>query len=200
MAVTRETAIDLAAKIEGWMSREELGWLYDRASELPPGAVWVEVGTWKGRSALATALGLPTGGRMLCVDHLLGNPECDLYRRPELSYKLRESLKNVADLVWKLRPDVSFHFQEADSKLAARMSMEPCDVVFIDASHDHENVKRDVNEWLPKLKPGGLMCGHDWGSSFPGVEKAVREVLGNPQLAVGNIWQWRKPQQNAQSV
>jgi hypothetical protein len=34
--------------------------------------------------------------------------------------------------------------------------------IYIDASHLYKDVKKDLNDWLPKLKKNGLMCGHDY--------------------------------------
>lgn len=50
------------------------------------------------------------------------------------------------------------------------------DLIYIDASHLYEDVKRDLKDWLPKLKPNGLMCGHDYVDfdNF-GVIQAVNE-------------------------
>lgn len=50
------------------------------------------------------------------------------------------------------------------------------DFIYIDASHLYEDVKRDLNDWLPKLKDGGIMAGHDYAkiSNF-GVIQAVDE-------------------------
>jgi hypothetical protein len=52
------------------------------------------------------------------------------------------------------------------------------DLVYIDASHIYESVKADLNDYLPKLKSTGLMCGHDYFtySNF-GVMQAVDEFL-----------------------
>ncbi len=36
------------------------------------------------------------------------------------------------------------------------------DFIYIDASHLYEDVKRDLNDWLPKLKSGGILAGHDY--------------------------------------
>ncbi len=51
------------------------------------------------------------------------------------------------------------------------------DVVFIDADHSYEAVKDDFRYWLPKVKPGGLLCGHDYSEKDnPGVVQAVNEA------------------------
>jgi len=51
------------------------------------------------------------------------------------------------------------------------------DYVFIDADHQYESVKKDILAWLPKIKPGGIIAGHDYVSDF-GVDKAVQEQFG----------------------
>lgn len=49
------------------------------------------------------------------------------------------------------------------------------DFVFIDGDHLYEAVKLDIVSWLPKVRPGGVICGHDIG--MPGVKKAVDEMI-----------------------
>ncbi len=51
------------------------------------------------------------------------------------------------------------------------------DFVCIDADHRYERVIQDLDLWVPKVNPGGLILGHDWNSRFPGVEKAVVEYF-----------------------
>jgi len=53
------------------------------------------------------------------------------------------------------------------------------DLAFIDADHSYLGVCRDIQAWLPKVKRGGWIGGHDYGDpSFPGVEKAVHLFFG----------------------
>ena len=63
---------------------------------------------------------------------------------------------------------------------ASRFEDNTLDFVFIDASHEYEDVKNDINAWLPKVKNGGILAGHDYylgDDYFPGVKKAVDECL-----------------------
>ncbi len=52
------------------------------------------------------------------------------------------------------------------------------DFVFIDADHSYEGCLRDIKAWLPKVKSGGYICGHDY-PRYPGVVQAVDETFGD---------------------
>lgn len=54
------------------------------------------------------------------------------------------------------------------------------DLVYLDSRHDYEWVRDEIRAWLPKVKKGGAISGHDYSPEFPGVQKAVAEVLGGP--------------------
>lgn len=65
------------------------------------------------------------------------------------------------------------------------------DFVFIDADHSYEAVRADIAAWTPKLKPGGLLSGHDysppgWYSArgWPGVVRAVDEFVSTQGLSL----------------
>ena len=52
-------------------------------------------------------------------------------------------------------------------------------MVFIDAIHTFEHLNVDIGYWLPKIRKGGVICGHDyWHKKFPGVERAVNKWFG----------------------
>lgn len=53
------------------------------------------------------------------------------------------------------------------------------DMVYIDAIHTFEHVHADIGYWLPKVREGGIIGGHDYGGRrFPGVEEAVGDWFG----------------------
>lgn len=62
------------------------------------------------------------------------------------------------------------------------------DFVFIDAQHDYESVKRDIKLWLPKIKEGGFISGHDYQPRFPGVIQAVQESFPSFILGDNDTW------------
>lgn len=69
--------------------------------------------------------------------------------------------------------------------------------VFIDAAHDYLSVQSDVGAWWEKLKPGGVLAGHD--ADWPGVRAAVWEKFGPSVTLHGNgylTWKVVKPMRN----
>jgi hypothetical protein len=52
------------------------------------------------------------------------------------------------------------------------------DFVFIDGDHSYSGVMGDLSTWTPLIREGGLIAGHDWTRSAPGVAKAVKEFAG----------------------
>ena len=79
---------------------------------------------------------------------------------------------------------------------AAKVADGSVDLVFLDADHTYKQVKADIEAWLPKVRPGGWLSGHDYNHNGPwknkwGVAKAVHEVLGKPEVDAGSTWFWR---------
>ena len=68
-----------------------------------------------------------------------------------------------------------------------------CDLVFIDGDHRYESVREDIRAWRPKVRPGGLLAGHDYTlQNFPGVVRAVEEEFGNMGREIdGVVWSVR---------
>lgn len=65
------------------------------------------------------------------------------------------------------------------------------DFVFIDADHSYEGCKGDIEAWLPKIRKGGFISGHDYENpDFPawGVKKAVEEKFGTPEKGENFTW------------
>ncbi len=73
------------------------------------------------------------------------------------------------------------------SEEAARKIPGDFDVVFIDANHDYQYVKKDISLWRPRIRPGGFLAGHDY-LLRPGVREGVNELL--PGAFCPEEWLW----------
>ena len=73
-------------------------------------------------------------------------------------------------------------------KAASRVPDE-LDLVFIDGAHSYENVKQDIALWLPKVRKGGILSGHDYSLEHPGVLKAVDEAF-DKKIKIGYDRTW----------
>lgn len=57
------------------------------------------------------------------------------------------------------------------------------DFIYLDARHDYDGIREDLEAWWPLLKPGGLFAGHDFikdglnANGLFGVQKAVTEFV-----------------------
>lgn len=63
------------------------------------------------------------------------------------------------------------------------------DLVFLDADHRYEMVHKNISLYLPKVKPGGLLCFHDYGVTDPpcGEKQAVDKWFGGPSELVDTL-------------
>jgi len=71
------------------------------------------------------------------------------------------------------------------------------DLVFIDANHTYTHVKENSLAWLPKVRPGGIVAGHDYDDTIPmfsGVKSAVDEIFkGKILIGKDRLWIYKKP-------
>jgi hypothetical protein len=62
------------------------------------------------------------------------------------------------------------------------------DFVYIDACHEYEQALADIRAWMPKIRPNGVLAGHDYHPDYLGVIKAVQEVFCGQQNVVEYNW------------
>lgn len=77
------------------------------------------------------------------------------------------------------------------SEMASEVSDGSLDFVFIDADHRYPAVIKDLAAWAPKLKAGGMLCGHD--IHLVGVRQAIDEKLKQyTDTGVDHVWFCKK--------
>ncbi len=170
--------------IEGWCTLKDLRWLHKAAETAD---VFVEVGSWAGRSSDAVLSGnlKNPNGKVYCVDTWKGSKE--VYDMTNPMAKERDMLevfkKNVghySNLNIIVKPSVEAAKDFEDGSI---------DICWIDAGHTYEEVLNDIDAWLPKVKKGGILAGHDYIKDvWMGVVQAVDERFGKPDEVVDWIW------------
>ena len=140
----------------------------------PSGSKFVEIGSWKGRSSVYLGVEVMNSGKdieVMCVDTWLGSVEhegWDILNEDGLYKEFMHNIEPVSSVVTALRMEslkAAWDFEDGS-----------LDFVFIDASHDYENVIADIIAWYPKVKEGGVIAGHDY-PTWEGVKKAVNEYF-----------------------
>lgn len=145
----------------------------------------IEVGTWKGGSAIHMA-GLAPEAKIYCVDHWLGGcdhitADCafrqgvqrDTHGWPGIYYQFLHNVK-VSHLQERIVPVPMLTTDGAELlKLHGIMA----ELIYIDADHHEEPARNDIRAYLPMLAPGGIMFGDDFYLSD--VKRAVASVFGD---------------------
>jgi hypothetical protein len=70
------------------------------------------------------------------------------------------------------------HFRMDSLTAAKKFEDSGVGTVYIDASHEYQDVKQDIAAWLPKVYDHGYIGGHDY--NLDGVRRAVDEAFGKP--------------------
>ena len=148
------------------------------------GSHFVEIGSWKGRSACFLGVEIVNSGKNIkfdCVDLwsvteeeiIGGGLDINLAKDDNLYktfIKNIEPLKNIINPIRQSSINASKIYK--DNSL---------DFVFIDAGHDYKSIKEDIEHWFVKVRYGGIIAGHDysWG---PDVQRAVDEFFGKNNI------------------
>ncbi|MGH2925194.1 MAG: class I SAM-dependent methyltransferase [Solirubrobacterales bacterium] len=168
MSLKSEREIEQALEgVEGWFSPAEAWVLHESIRGLSPERpiAVIEIGSFSGRSTIAAGyavLARESGGTVHAID-----PQGDA-RFVQLKANVEGAgVGSVVRLIRATSRDARMDFDA-----------EQVDLIFVDGSHEYEDVRDDFADWLPLLRPGGIVAVNDplwWG-----VAQALRE-----RLAVG---------------
>lgn len=143
----------------------------------------IEVGSWLGLSTRIMAKELKDlgYGHVIAVDTWLGSPEH--YETEDLDLLFQKFISNTKQAGLQ---DYIYPFRTSSGQAAQFMINKQiqADIIYIDAAHEYEPVKLDIELYWKILKPGGFMIFDDY--TWDGVGKAVDEhcASNNLQLAV----------------
>jgi hypothetical protein len=114
-----------------------------------------EVGVWEGEHAASVCQVNPQL-HLLCVDAWAPYPGyADHQTAEELERAYRKALTTLQPYRCSLMKMFSV-------EAATRVPDRSLDFVYLDANHTYEGLWADLEAWVPKVKVGGLIAGHDY--------------------------------------
>ena len=123
----------------------------------------VEIGSFAGVSSMLFA---EFCEEVICIDPYVSYSELDIIK---IATAREYFSMNTIDYS-------NIHLFKVTSLEAAELFIpEDVDMVYIDGAHDIASVKADLRAWMPKIKNGGWLCGHDINID---VRLAVEKVIG----------------------
>lgn len=177
----------------GWFTY--FNYYKELAKKLPNNCTFAEIGCWTGKAVSFMMVELINQNKnptIICVDTWEGFPEH--IDHPEIINKslIHDFYENTKPIRKNIIPMCGKSINMA--KLIADNSL---DGIFIDADHGYEESKSDILSWLPKVKNGGIICGHDYDWNPGGVltvKRATDDIFGENSVTVyrdehGSCWE-----------
>jgi predicted O-methyltransferase YrrM len=157
-----EAAWAVARDVEGWLTEAPARRLFAAAAAVAPGGRVVEIGSFRGRSAIVLA---SAGADVVCVDPHAGSDRgpreiaADAGRGDADLEAFRANLAR-AGVAARVRHVRAF----SDAALGEVPG--PVDVLFVDGAHRIVPARADIRRWGDRVRPGGRMLVHDAWSSI----------------------------------
>jgi predicted O-methyltransferase YrrM len=168
----------------GQPSCDALARLVERVANVP-GKI-IEIGAWEGRSTIALA-NAAYPRTVDSVDTWAGSPG-------EISADLAADRDVFA--TWLANVDAATKANVVAHRMGWREFLptvnEPIALAFIDAEHTYREVYDNIVALLPKMAPGGIICGDD--VHHPPVQQALAELFDPTKVMVdATVWVWQVP-------
>ncbi|MEQ8361377.1 MAG: class I SAM-dependent methyltransferase [Cyclobacteriaceae bacterium] len=167
--------------VEGFLkSPQQERWFFRTAKKAPEKAVIVEIGSFKGRSTVSFGFGVAGSQKHIYAIDLFEGDGAD-YGDGDFQNIFQNNIDRcgLGDYVTPIR--------EFSTKVAQTWDR-PIDILFIDGSHEYEDVKADFLAFHPFVKKNGIIAFHDIKGKWDGVIRFWTEVQQDGYLTdIGQV-------------
>jgi predicted O-methyltransferase YrrM len=164
-------------RVDGQIVASEARKLYELAGKVEGQQVIVEIGSFRGRSTVALALGALSGEgpRVFAVDPYV---EFEGVLGGRFGPADRAAL--YENLAWAGVGHVVAVVSLPSAAAARAWDGSNIGLLWIDGDHRYEAVRADLEVWYPRVSPGGIVAFHD--INVAGVERVIREATERGML------------------
>lgn len=178
-----EEAFAPAADVEGWLTEGQARRLWDAAQRVPAGGLVVEIGSFRGRSAIVIASALPDGARLVAIDPHAGGDRGPQQIAAEAARGEEDHRQFLANLRAAGVADRVEHVRLMSSDALGSVGGE-IDVLYVDGAHRFAPARDDLVRWGARVREGGTMLVHD---SFSAVGLTLAMLVS---LTFGGRWRY----------
>lgn len=170
-----DAALAAVAGVEGWMTDEQARVLWDRARSLVPPDRVVEIGSYRGRSAVILAKAAAEGVDVVAIDPHAGND-----RGPQQIHGTANEGQRDHELFMHNLERAGVRERVRHVRLPAQAALDEVDgsfgLVYVDGAHRYRPARADIDRWGDRVRPGSTLLIHDAFSSI-GVTLAIVRLL-----------------------
>jgi predicted O-methyltransferase YrrM len=174
MSKLRNSSIlEITKPIDGWLTDTEIILLYNLSLTVGTDGHVVEIGSWKGKSTIALALGIKDSGKRGYIWAIDPHEGIIKIGKNEEKSTYSSFIKNIkkAGIEEFVRPVVN------TSAGAAKRWNKPIRLLFIDGLHDYEHVQTDIAYWSAWILNNGVIAFHDAFCGEHDVWKAIEKYM-----------------------
>jgi len=175
--ITKKSKIEhIYDNIDGWFDFDDI--YKDMVNRFSDNSHFVEIGAAWGKSSSYMAVEIANSGKKIKFDVI------DKWEDEQGSF-FEKYLKNINSVKDFINPIKGYSMDVVN-----KYEDNSIDFLFIDSSHEYEDILNDIKLWYHKIKHNGIIAGHDYNiADFPGVVKAVNEYFGAENIKLSK-WSW----------
>ena len=164
--------------IVGWFTEDDVEAYRALVSGVPNYSSIIELGCYCGRSLASISDMIKMKELEVTVIDLFGE-----FKHQDYVTNIRDRFNRTLD-EFNLRYSVDVIHGKSTCLVPKRRPA----LVFIDTSHDEHTTVEELKHWIPLVRAGGWIGGHDWGT----VKDFVLPLLPEAKNIKGGVWGARK--------
>jgi len=170
--------------VPGFLIPGQEEWLFETAKSLLDDAIILEIGGYLGRSTCCLAFGcVGTKKHVFTIDTFVATLDSEIAKLHSGSVKFYEDWQNNVKrngLLKYVTPLIGF------SKDIAKIWARAINFLFIDGSHQYEDILADFNNFYPYVVSGGLVGLHDAEEGHPDVVRVWNQHVKRELVEIGD--------------
>jgi predicted O-methyltransferase YrrM len=169
------------ATVEGWLTDGQARRLWERARALRQDGQAVEIGSYRGRSAIVLATASPPGTRVIAIDPHAGNDRGPQEIHGTSAEGESDHQAFLANLATAGVSERVRHVRLPSGEALGEVQGD-IDLLYIDGAHRYRFARDDIHAWGKRVAPGGVLLIHDSFSSVGVTLALIRCLFFNHQF------------------